>query len=127
MARPAGSKNIMRTAAEKEKIVLEYLNGKTGYKRVAESYDLEPASLFKWIKQYQQNGIKELESQTGRKEGLNQGRPKKPTTEEERLKREIAKLEIEVARLKKGYQVKGVGDQKEFVTTFDVNTKSSNN
>ena len=33
------------------------------------------------------------------------------------------KLEIENARLKKGYLVKGGGDQKEYVTTLDENTK----
>ena len=33
------------------------------------------------------------------------------------------KKEIEIARLKKGYMVKGVGAEKEFVTTFDKNIK----
>ena len=33
------------------------------------------------------------------------------------------KKEIEIARLKKGYIVKGVGVEKEFVTTFDKNIK----
>ena len=35
----------------------------------------------------------------------------------------VMKKEIEIARLKKGYMVKGVGAEKEFVTTFDKNTK----
>ena len=42
---------------------------------------------------------------------------KKTKTVEENLKLKIMKLEIENARLKKGYLVKGGGDQKEFVTT----------
>ena len=33
------------------------------------------------------------------------------------------KLEIENERLKKGYQVKGVGVNKEFVSSKDANTK----
>jgi len=33
------------------------------------------------------------------------------------------KKDIEIERLKKGYSVKGVGAQKEFVTIKDVNTK----
>lgn len=33
------------------------------------------------------------------------------------------KLEIENARLKKGYTVKGGGDQKEYVTILEKNTK----
>ena len=39
------------------------------------------------------------------------------------LKYIIMKKDIEIARLKKGYMVKGVGAEKEFVTTFDKNTK----
>jgi len=41
----------------------------------------------------------------------------------EELELEILKKDIEIARLKKGYQVKGVGQEKEFVITFDKNTK----
>ena len=33
------------------------------------------------------------------------------------------KKDIEIARLKKGYTVKGVGVEKEFVTTFNKNIK----
>ena len=33
------------------------------------------------------------------------------------------KLEIENARLKKGYMVKGVGAEKEYVTTLEENMK----
>ena len=47
----------------------------------------------------------------------------KTLTETEKLKLQLAKLEIENERLKKGYQVKGVGVNKEFITTKDVNTK----
>ena len=38
---------------------------------------------------------------------------------------EVAKLEIENERLKKGYLVKGVGAAKEFVTGKEKNSKSS--
>ncbi|WP_281196204.1 ArsR family transcriptional regulator, partial [Erysipelothrix rhusiopathiae] len=40
-------------------------------------------------------------------------------TEIERLQLEILKRDIEIARLKKGYQVKGVGVNKAFVTLKD--------
>jgi hypothetical protein len=33
------------------------------------------------------------------------------------------KKDIEIARLKKGYVVKGVGAEKEYVTIFNKNTK----
>lgn len=34
MGRPSGTKNVMRTPSEKEKLVLEYLNSKEGYRRI---------------------------------------------------------------------------------------------
>ena len=49
----------------------------------------------------------------------------KSLSREERLELENLKLRIENERLKKGYIVKGVGANKEYVTTLDVNTKSS--
>jgi hypothetical protein len=39
----------------------------------------------------------------------------------------VAKLEVENARLKKGYWVEGVGANKEYVTGNDRITKSSKN
>ena len=41
----------------------------------------------------------------------------------EELEIEILKKDIEIARLKKGYMVKGVGAEKEYVTTFNKNIK----
>ena len=48
---------------------------------------------------------------------------RKPKSREEELELEIMKKDIEIARLKKGYIVKGVGAEKEFVTTFKKNIK----
>ena len=48
---------------------------------------------------------------------------RKPKNKIEELELELMKKEIEIARLKKGYMVKEVGAEKEFVTIFDKNTK----
>ena len=48
---------------------------------------------------------------------------KKQKNKIEELELEIMKKDIEIARLKKGYMVKGVGAEKEFVITFNKNTK----
>ena len=48
---------------------------------------------------------------------------RKPKTKVDELELEIMKKDIEIARLKKGYMVKGVGVKKEFVTTLDKNIK----
>ncbi len=120
MARPCGTKNVMRSAEEKEKIVLEYLNSKEGYRRIAENNDVNRNVLFKWVKIYRKNGIDGLKSKTG-KTGEGKGNFKR--TEIEQLKEDLLKKEIELMRLKKGYVVKGVGAKKEYVSISDVNIK----
>jgi len=76
-----------------------------------------------WMHKYDKEGIEGLKSNTGKHSNHNMGKYNRHPYEEENLNKEILKLEIEVARLKKGYQVKGAGDKKEYVTTFEENTK----
>ena len=113
----------MRTPEEKEKILLEYYSGTIGRNEICRKYDIDRSTLRKWRKKYEQDGIDGLKSQTGRKNGENVGRPLKPSSYQEELELKIMKLEIENARLKKGYMVKGDGAQKEYVTTLEENTK----
>ena len=86
--------------------------------------------LEKWKKAYLEFGIEGLKSQTGKAKHPGKGNHlsglhlKKNKTREEELELENLKLKVEVARLKKGYQVKGVGSKKEYVTIKDSNTKS---
>ena len=123
MGRPLGGKNHMRTPEEKEAIVLEYLNGKAGTRAVAASHGVARDVLYRWIKRYCDRGIEGL---TDNRKGNNPnlGKHDRHLSETEKLKKELLKKEIEIERLKKGYQVKGGGDQKEYVTTFDANMKS---
>ena len=93
MGRPIGTKNIMRTPEEKEKLVLEYLDSKVGYRKFAESNDIYPSTFAKWIKLYRERGIEGLKSKNG-KNGTG-----------------------------KGYVVKGVGAKKEYASISDVNIK----
>ncbi len=116
-------KNIMRTAKEKEEIVKEYLEGGISTRAIAEKYETNQKVFNTWLKNYREYGIEGLISKTGKKKGGTKGQGKKTKTELEKLKYDLLKKEIEVARLKKGYMVKGVGAQKEYVTTFDENTK----
>lgn len=119
-------KNTMRSAEEKERIVLESFE--EGRKKTANKYDVHERVLGKWRRKYQESGLDGLRSQTGktshghnRLAGLSK---KKSKTREEELELENLKLKVEVARLKKGYQVKGVGSKKEYVTIKGSNTKS---
>lgn len=120
MGRPIGTKNIMRTPEEKEKLVLEYLDSKVGYRKFAESNDIYPSTFTKWIKLYRERGIEGLKSKTG-KNRTGKGNFKR--TEIEQLKEALLKKEIELMRLKKGYVVKGVGAKKEYASISDVNIK----
>ena len=127
MGRPAGTKNIMRTPEEKEAIVIEALEN--GPNATFQKYGISESLLHKWIKKYDEHGIEGLNSQTGKHgnkhgNGLNGLHVKKNKTREEELELENLKLKVEVARLKKGYLVKGVGSKKEYVTIKDLNTKS---
>ena len=80
------------------------------------------------MRKYRENGIDSLMSKTGKSpkpgNGLKGLHVKKNKTREEELELENLKLKVEVARLKKGYRVKGVGSKKEYVTIKDLNTKS---
>ena len=123
MARPLGTKNIMRSPEEKEKIILEFKKSGLGTLTFSKNKEIDRRLLMKWIQKYDKNGIDGLKSNTGKcsKKGI-AGRPKKFTTREEELERENLKLRIEIERLKKGYYVKGVGQRKEYIS---INNRSS--
>ena len=113
----------IRTAEEKEKIVKEYLNGK-GIRNIEKEFGVRNAQVYRWLEKYEKYGIDGLKSKTGKHKNHVAGLYfRKPKSKIEELELELMKKEIEIARLKKGYIVKGVGAEKEFVTTFDKNMK----
>lgn len=123
MGRPIGTKNIMRTPEEKEKLVLEFFDSKIGYRRFAESREIHPSIFKKWVSKYREGGIEGLKSKTGKHNNPKCGRYKRNKTEIEQLREELLKKDIELMRLKKGYAVKGAGAKKEYVSISDVNIK----
>ncbi len=80
-----------------------------------EEYNLSTSLYEKWLIRYLSEGEIGLKPRK-------RGNPfaalhiSKHLSEVERLKLELMKKEIEIERLKKGYQVKGVGSHKEYVT-----------
>ena len=123
MARPSGTKNKMRSPKEKELIVLEAFEN--GSNATFKKYGISESLLHYWIIKYRVNGVEGLKSKTGKsKHPGNRLQNKKNKTREEELELENLKLKVEVARLKKGYLVKGVGSKKEYVTIKDLNMKS---
>lgn len=113
----------IRTPQEKEIILKDYLSG-TGIKEIERKYEINNVQVYRWLEKYQEDGIEGLKSKTGTSTGGNKGiGRRKPKNKIEELELEIMKKDIEIARLKKGYNVKGVGQKKEFVTTFNKNIK----
>ena len=81
----------------------------------------------RWTKEYLASGDTAFEPKprTGNKfAALHRS---KKLSELERLQLLVAKQEIEIERLKKGYWVEGVGVNKVYVTGQEVNTKLSKN
>ena len=115
-------KNIIRTPEEKEKIILEMMNGGGGFYTIGKKYNISTSVLSRWYYTYEENGIDGLRSKTGKKSHPNL-HLRKPKNKIEELELELMKKDIEIARLKKGYMVKGVGAEKEYVTTFNKNMK----
>lgn len=114
-------KNVMRTPKEKEKIIKEYYENNLGFCGICKKYNISRSVLWRWINKYENGGMDSLKSNTGKQSiGMNLRKPKNKLEE---LELELMKKEIEIARLKKGYTVKGVGVEKEFVTIFDKNIK----
>ena len=114
----------IRTPKEKEKIVKDLLSGKLSWAQTYKKYNLSQSTLSKWKYAYLEKGLEGLVSQTGKHKNPNSGLHLRKTKNKiEELELEIMKKDIEIARLKKGYNVKGVGQEKEFITTFNKNTK----
>ena len=113
----------MLSPETKEKIIKRYLKGESPMK-LSKKYNFTRQHFYVWLKKYEEQGIDGLKSKTGKSYVKNKGwHLRKPKNKIEELELELMKKEIEIARLKKGYMVKGVGAEKEFVTTFDKNTK----
>ena len=127
MGRPKGTNNRMRTPEEKAKLILEFMSSNTNRTLFCKEKNIGRRLFTIWCFKYEKDGIAGLTSQTGRKNGINKGRPKKSETREEKLERENLKLRIEIERLKKGYYVKGVGRRKEYVSINNKSIKSSEN
>lgn len=116
--------NNMRSAKEKEKIIMFYLSGHS-LTETKKKYNINhDMTFYRWLRKYQNNGIESLKSKTGKSIGGNKGiGRKKQKNKIEELELELMKKDIEIARLKKGYIAKGVGQEKEFVTIFNKNIK----
>ena len=124
MGRPIGTKNRKFSENDKERILLEHYNDHIPWEELCRQYGLSSSLIYAWDVKYRTNGIDGLKTNSGKHKNNHGGLYlKRPKNKIEELELELMKKDIEIARLKKGYMVKGVGAEKEFVTTFDKNIK----
>ena len=118
-----GQKKRIWTKEQKLEIINKHLKEHVSVRSLEKEYNADRSMICHWIRDYNELGEMALEPKGHRGNPYAALHTSKSLTETERLKLQLAKLEIENERLKKGYIVKGVGANKEFVTIKDVNMK----
>ena len=113
------------TKEDKLRIVHLHLDEHVSIKRIEKEYSIRNCLVCAWVKKYLEEGEEALEPHSGNPYAALH--TSKSLSEVERLRLMVAKLEVENARLKKGYWVEGVGANKEYVTGKGTTTKSSKN
>ena len=111
------------TKEEKLRIVKRIVKEHQSYGGVCEEERISKSQLHKWIHQYLDKGIEELENQKKSGNPLMKYSSRKELNDLEKLEYENMKLKIEVERLKKGYIVKGDGRKKEYISINKKNLK----
>lgn len=107
---------------QKLEIVRKHLNDHISVRELEKAYEADRSMISHWVKAYSNQGETAFDPKR-------KGNPfaaihtSKSISEADRLRLIIAKQQIEIKRLKKGYQVKGVGAKKEYVTLNKKNTK----
>ena len=110
---------------EKMKYVRLHLDEHVSLMQIEREYGIRNTLVSEWVRRYLQDGEEALEPRNGNPyTALHRS---KNLSEVERLRLLVAKQEVEIARLKKGYWVEGVGADREYVTGSGKTTKFSKN
>lgn len=111
------------TKEEKLKIVKQHLDEHISLMQIERDYGANNGLVSVWCKRFLEDGEEALEPHKGNPyAALNTS---KSLSEVERLRLLVVKQEVEIARLKKGYWVEGVGANKEYVIGSVKTLKSS--
>ena len=125
MGAPKGVPHRKWKKEEKLKYVLLHLDEHISLEGIEREYGVSHKLVSAWVKKYLEDGEDALEPHNGNPYAALH--TSKSLSEVERLRLMVAKLEVENARLKKGYWVEGAGANKEYVTGSGKTTKSSKN
>ncbi|MBQ1682784.1 MAG: helix-turn-helix domain-containing protein [Bacteroidales bacterium] len=110
---------------DKLRIVKLHLEGHQSLNQIEKEQGVDHSLVSAWVKKYLEEGEEALAPHKGNPYAALH--TSKSLSEVERLRLMVAKLEVENARLKKGYWVEGAGANKEYVTGSGKTTKSSKN
>ena len=110
---------------EKMKYVCLHLEEHMALTQIERECGIRNSLVGSWVKRYLEDGEDALQPHNGNPYAALH--TSKPLTEVERLRLLVAKQEVEIERLKKGYWVEGVGANREYVTGSGRTTKSSKN
>ena len=120
-----GQKKRVWTSDQKLEIVRKHLDEHISVKKLGMEYQVDHSMICRWTKEYLAGGEGAFEPKKRPGNRFAALHRSKNLSELERLRLLVAKQEIEIARLKKGYWVEGAGANREYVTGQDVNMKSS--
>ena len=120
-----GQKKRKWTVEQKLEIVHKHLDEHISVRTLAKEYETDSGMICRWTREYLTGGEQGLTPKARPGNKFAALHRSKNLSELERLRLLVAKQEIEIARLKKGYWVEGAGANKEYVTGQDVSTKLS--
>ena len=110
---------------EKLRIIRLHMDEHISIQEIEKEYGVNHSLVSAWVKKYLEEGEAALEPHNGNSYAALH--TSKSLSEVERLRLIVAKQEVEIARLKKGYWVEGAGANKEYVTGNGKTTKLSKN
>ena len=110
---------------EKQKYIKLHLEEHMSVQQIEAEYGIGHALVSAWVKRYLEDGEAALEPRNGNPYAALH--TSKSLSEVERLRLLVAKQEVEIARLKKGYWVEGAGVNREYVTGSGKTMKSLKN
>ena len=121
MGTKKGTKKRKWSKEEKLMFIQMHLNEHKSVREIEREYGVSNSLISAWTKKYLEEGEEALEPHNGNPYAALH--TSKNLSEVERLRLIVAKQEVEIARLKKGYWVEGVGVNRGYVTGREKNTK----
>ena len=122
-----GQRKRVWTPEQKAEIVHKHLDEHVSVRALEKEYTADRSMICRWVKEYLAEGEQAFIPKWHPGNPFAALHTSKKLSELDRLRLTVARLEIENARLKKGYWVEGVGANKAYVTGSEMTTKSSKN